>query len=70
MYCPRRSTGTDEHNPCAAIVWPGAETSSSSPSTVSNAVRSMARGSTSSPRTRNTPSASSCFWKNDETVSR
>src|SRR6266481_349570 len=38
------------HSSCAAMVWPTAQMSSRSPSTVSNMVRRMARGSTRSPR--------------------
>ena len=58
------------HIVCAAMVWPGAEMSSNSPSTVISAVCWMADGTTSSPRTVMRPSARSCFWKKVSTVCR
>ena len=47
---------------CAATVWPTAQISSRSPSTVISAVRSIAPGSTGSPRTRKRPCGRSWRW--------
>ena len=54
----------------AAMVWPGAEMSSSSPSTVISAVRSIRAGRTVWPRTRMRFLGRSWVWKNVRTVCR